>query len=188
MRNISGDRTLLKLILLLTLLSSPIRGLAQRYEIGTYKIRVLLDSGERINGVLSGVSESTLYFEDKRRDIIKIPLTSIRKVKLIDVNNVRSRIITGAILGALAGGYASYQGNNHSPGNSRSPILLGVTIAFGAAGGAGFGALIGKFSASIGRARFTFRSVGDPESVTRLYHLLEPFSETFQKDVIKQYP
>lgn len=176
------------LILLLELLFSPVKGIAQHYKIGTYKIQILMDSGERLNGILSGVSESTLYVEDKRHNIIRLPLTTIRKVKLIDVNNVRSRLITGAILGGLAGGYASYQGNNRSPGNSRSPVLLGVTLVFGAAGGAGFGALIGKFTSSIGRAHFVFRATGEPESVARLYHLLEPFSETFQKDVINNYP
>lgn len=188
MRNIGSNRIIVKLIILLSLLLSPIKGIAQRYEIGTYKIHILMDSGERMNGFLSGVSESTLYVEDKRRDLIKIPLSTIRKIKLIDINNVRSRIISGAILGGLATGYASYQGNNRSPGNSRSPILLGVTIIFGAAGGAGFGALIGKYTAGIGRPHFVFRATGEPESVTRLFHLLEPFSETFQKDVINPYP
>ncbi|MVM38391.1 hypothetical protein GO730_13725 [Spirosoma sp. HMF3257] len=167
---------------------SPIKDLAQHYEIGTYKVQVIMDSGEKLKGFLSGVSESTLYVEDKRRDIIKVPLTDIRKVKLIDQNNVRSRIITGAILVGLAAGYATYQGNNRSPGNSRSPALLGVSLVLGGVGGAGFGALIGKYTAGIGRPHFVFRATGKPESVANLYHRLEPFSETFQKDVIKRYP
>ncbi len=147
-----------------------------------------MDSGEKLKGMLSGVSESTLYVEDKRRDIIRIPLAAIRKAKLIDVNNVPSRMIIGAILGGLVIGYVAYLGNSRSPGGSRSPVLGGISIALGAGAGAGFGALLGKFTAGIGRAHFVFRANGDPKSVAQLYHLLEPYSETFQKDVLNNGP
>lgn len=170
------------------LLSCSKLAVAQKRPVETYKARVVTIGGNRFRGVLDDVTDQYLYLDYEgagRRGLTdRIPLTQIRKVAIR--YNRRRNTLEGTIVG---GGLAAFLTIRSSKKNGfRSPVLYSLNLAIAVGGGAGIGALIGR---NIGpTSRKTIRSFGQTpdEAAESLRRQLEPFTYTYQNDVLNRVP
>ncbi|GAB3950229.1 hypothetical protein GCM10028805_27820 [Spirosoma harenae] len=141
-----------------------------------------MQTGEHIKGLLDNVTETELYLTNARGHLLgdPLPLNRIRKI-VLRRNSRKSAVVTGAIIGGLAAGYASYRSLQRN--QPSSAVGYGITLTFAAAGGAAGGLLVGAAVGNLTRRVIRPLDVANPE--ISLLRQLEPFSLRYQRSFIK---
>ena len=93
-------------------------------------------------------------------------------------------MITGAIIGGLAAGFASY--NSLQRNQPSSAVSYGITLTFATAGGAAAGLLVGSMIGNLKKIVIRPAMFTDPER--SLFRQLEPFTWRYQQDIINRLP
>lgn len=172
---------------LLLLLSSSLSGRlqAQKLTLDVYRARVVTYTGERYRGLLEDITDSELLLSDLHGHRIdeEIPLRQIRKV-VIRRTSKKSAIITGAVVGGLAAGFASYKSLQRN--QPSSAINYGITLTFAAAGGAAAGLVVGSFVNNLSGRSIRPLDRVNPE--LSLYRQLEPFTVRYQQNIFNRIP
>lgn len=166
------------LFLSIALSTNPLR--AQHAGKDSYQIRVTTKDGSRFRGPFRDIDSTSLYVYDNHW-LNRIPLQSIRRVVLRRESKKEVQI-TGAIIGALAVGYAATE----TP--YRSSVLHGVTITFAAAGGAVAGLLLSSALSGFVASRRVIRPLNVANPAMSLYRQLAPFSDRYQRDLLNRLP
>lgn len=161
---------------------------AQELKVAEYRARVLTKSGNRLRGILDEVTNEYLYVDHlnarSRHGNGKIPLATIRKVVIR--YNQRKNTLEGAIVGGGLAGFLTIQSSKRN--GFRSPVIYGLNLAIAVGGGAAIGALVGKNIGPISRR--TIRPFGQTpdQSAESLRRQLEPFTYSYQNDVLNRVP
>lgn len=166
-------------------------GVAQSIEV--YKATVVTKDGHRIRGTLDDVSETYVAIGDNdlaapwyRRSGGKVFLSDVRKV-IIRRASKRRATVQGAIIGGLLTGFLVVESARKS--GFRSPILYGVNLVMSAAAGAAAGALIGHSIGSVSAKTIrSFRHGTVEDSTENLRRQLDPFTYSYQSDVLNRMP
>jgi hypothetical protein len=165
---------------------TPLSG--QPRSIENVRAHIITNGGNHLRGTLNDVSNEYLYVEPTGPRLSyrleRIPLSAIRKVV------VRFKRRTSTVEGAVVGGgllaFITIRSSQRNP--FRSPVLFGINLAASTAVGAAGGALLGS---AIGpRTRKTIRPFGQTteQSVEQLRRQLEPFTYTYQSDILNRIP
>lgn len=176
--------------LAMLLLSGVSPLLAQRTSADVYRIKIFTTYGARIQGILYEVTDSLLFYRelDTPRGILvegggAVLLREVEKV-MVRREVKRAPTVQGALVGAVGVGYLSFLSLRKYP--TRSPVLYGLTLASGVAGGAGIGALFGSL---LGRApRRIFRAGSGENAADLLGAQLRPFAYSNQMDMMYDIP
>ncbi|MBO0931063.1 hypothetical protein [Fibrella aquatilis] len=157
----------------------------------SYKIKVILNSGERLYGLIDYLTDSTLTvandterasFSSRGAPWNTVAFTDIKRVIVKRTSKKRSRI-SGAIVGGLLAGFAEVATSQKNQFRSPSLAIVNTILATGA------GALIGMVAGHLvgNTSRFVIRPAGsDPETINRSIRLrLEPFLYDAQQRLMK---
>ncbi|WP_157634650.1 hypothetical protein [Spirosoma panaciterrae] len=168
--------------MMLVLLSYP--ALAQQPAETVYHIKVVTKSGEHYKGILSDVTDANVYVAYEKRLVSgRVALTDIRKI-VLRRNSKKNAMITGAIIGGLAAGFASY--NSLQRNQPSSAVNYGITLTFAATGGAAAGLLVGSGIGNLKKIVVRPAMFANPE--LSLFRQLEPFTWRYHQDIINRLP
>lgn len=158
--------------------------LAQEPVETVYRVNVVTKTREHFRGILSDITESTVYiYSDKRVARAGVPLSDVRKV-VLRRNSKKNALITGAIIGGLLTGFAANQ--SLQTNQVRTAVTYGLTLTFAAASGAAAGLLVGSGIGNLKKIVIRPLTFVNPEQT--LFRQLEPFTVRYQEDVIKRLP
>lgn len=152
-----------------------------------YKIKVVLNDGQRLGSFINSMTDSTLTVSggDGWGNIVggTVTFTDIKRVIIKRASKKKSRT-KGAIAGGLITGLVVY--NNAHQNQLRSPTISVVNATLTIAVGAGLGLLAGHLIGNT--SRVVVRPVGtDPETIARSIRLqLEPFSYDYQQRLMQK--
>jgi|GEM_PF-3879186 len=164
--------------------------MAQSSDVDVYLVRVVMQNGDRFQGVLDDVDATDLLIGSAPdgswhwRSGGRVPLELVRKIVLKRANNHRFTL-QGAIAGGLLTGLVVVRSARKSP--FRSSILYGLNLAMGIGGGAATGALLGHAISNGGRRviRPPKRDQADPTETLR--RQLLPYTYRFRQEQLN-YP
>lgn len=170
------------LVLLLTV-GNGLASIGQPSPIELYQVRVITNKGSRLRGVLEDVSDTyvTLGKHHGRHSGGRIRLNSVRKI-ILKRSNRRRLVIRGAVAGGLLTGYLIVRSSEKN--GFSSPVLYGINVVMGVAGGAVAGGLLGYGIGPLSRK--VIRPEGrDPEQAAKnIRRQLEPFTQRYLDDVL----
>ncbi|GAB4029324.1 hypothetical protein [Spirosoma gilvum] len=158
---------------------------AQKLTFDTYQARVITVAGKHYRGLLEEVSDTDLRLTSFRGNGIdeEIPLRQIRKVVIRRTSKKRA-IITGAIIGGLASGFASYKSLQQN--QTSNAFIYGITLTFASAGGAAAGLVVGSVVNNVTGRVIRPLDMTNPE--LSLFRQLEPFTYRHQQNLMKRLP
>jgi hypothetical protein len=155
---------------------------AQTLTVETYRATVITKTGQRYQGLLDEVTDSTLCFiPGTSADDPVVPLSGIGRV-VIRRSNRRGTVRSGAVAGSLLFGLLTANGLRQNP--TSSPVAYGLTLFFGVGTGAALGAGGGWLLSSA--ARRTIRPNPRADSPDGFRRQLEPFSVRYQTDLFRR--
>lgn len=174
------------LLVLLFSVGSLVAVVGQSPAIELYRVKVVTVAGNRLRGILDDVSASELLIGDDdhdRRLGEAVSLSSVRKV-ILKRNSRRKSAIQGAIIGGLVTGYLVVRSSKKN--GFRSPVVYGINLVIATGGGVAAGAVLGYGIGPVSRR--VIRPTGrDPDqAVENLRRQLDPFTYSYQNDVLNR--
>jgi hypothetical protein len=150
---------------------------AQELPLDTYRINIITKAGNRYQGLLNDVTDSTVsYLTGKNNDVGSVNLADIDRVVLRRSNQKRL-VRNSMLLGSLLFGFLTLNGLERNP--TQSSTASAITLFWGTGTGTILGGGAGLLLASILHRRIV-RPSPDADSQTMFRRQLEPLSIRYQ--------
>ncbi|GAB3490991.1 hypothetical protein GCM10027341_03440 [Spirosoma knui] len=161
---------------------------AQTSKPESYKIKIVTLEGDRFIGILDDVSQTAISLSNEtsngfRYEDGEVPLANVRKL-VLRRNSRKKSAIQGGVVGALVLGYTVIQSSKKN--GFRSPAVYSLNLGLAMVGGAATGGLLGYRIGPIARKVIRPRGRDREEARENLRRQLEPFTYSYQIDVLNR--